>query len=192
MSPVTHFLAGWLLANTASLSRRDRAAVVVAAVIPDVDGLGAIPELLTRNSAHPLTWFSQYHHSMHTLAFALAVTLVSFLITRRRWTTALLVFLSFHLHLLGDLLGARGPDGYSWPIPYLMPFSNSLQLSWHGQWELNAWPNVVITAVFLFVTLFLAWKSGFSPLEFISGNIDSAVVTALRARFPLSGHSPTA
>ncbi|HXB20884.1 MAG TPA: metal-dependent hydrolase [Candidatus Solibacter sp.] len=183
MSPVTHFLAGWLLANTASLNRRDRAAVVVAAVIPDVDGLGAIPELLTRNSVHPLNWFSQYHHSLHTLAFALAVTLVSFLVARRRWVTALLVFLSFHLHLLGDLLGARGPDGYSWPIPYLKPFSNSLQLSWQGQWALNAWPNVVITAVFLFVTLFLAWKQGLSPLEFVSQRASAALVAALRLRF---------
>jgi len=184
MSPVTHFLAGWLLANTASLNRRDRAAVVVAAIIPDVDGLGAIPELLTRNSAHPLTWFSQYHHSLHTLAFALAVTLLSFLIAQRRWITALLVFLSFHLHLLGDLLGARGPDGYSWPIPYLKPFSNSLQLSWHGQWALNAWQNVVITILFLFLTLLLTWKTGRSPLEFVSGNANAAFVSALRKRFP--------
>jgi len=184
MSPVTHFLAGWLLANTASLSRRDRALVVVAAVIPDVDGLGAIPELLTRNSAHPLTWFSQYHHSLHTLAFALAVTLASFLIAQRRWMTALLVFLSFHLHLLGDLLGARGPDGYSWPIPYLKPFSNSVQLSWHGQWALNAWPNVVITSFFAFLTLFLAWRNGFSPLEFVSANANAVLVSALRRRFP--------
>jgi inner membrane protein len=185
MSPVTHFLAGWLLANTASLSRRERAAVVVAGVIPDVDGLGVIPELLTRHSAHPLIWFSRYHHSLHTLAFALVVTLASFLIAKRRWMTALLAFLSFHLHLLGDLIGARGPDGYSWPIPYLQPFSNSLQLSWHGQWALDAWPNVVITVALLFVTLFLACKRGFSPLEFVSEKADHTVVAVLRTRFPM-------
>jgi hypothetical protein len=185
MSPVTHFLAGWLLANTAPLNRRERAAVVVAAVVPDVDGLGAIPELLTRNSAHPLIWFSQYHHSLHTLAFALAVTLVSFLIAQRRWTTALLAFLSFHLHLLGDLLGARGPDGYSWPIPYLLPFSNAVQLSWHGQWALNSWQNIAVTVAFLITTLFLAWKNGKSPLEFVSTNANTALVSALRHRFPL-------
>ncbi len=28
----------------------------------------------------------------------------------------LLVLFSFHLHLLGDLVGARGPDGDQWPI----------------------------------------------------------------------------
>jgi hypothetical protein len=54
MSPVTHFLAGWLLAAPMRISGREKVFIVAAAVIPDVDGLGIIPELLTRNSAHPL------------------------------------------------------------------------------------------------------------------------------------------
>lgn len=58
MSPVTHFLSGWVLANCAKLDRKDRALVTLACVIPDIDGLGIIPEILTRNSAHPLLWFS--------------------------------------------------------------------------------------------------------------------------------------
>src|SRR5437763_3879756 len=180
MSPVTHFLAGWLLANTASFSRRERALGVCAGIAPDLDGLGAIPELLTRNSAHPLLWFSQYHHHLHTLAFAVVVALVSFLLARQRWKTALLTFLSFHLHLFCDLIGARGPDGYSWPIPYLLPFSNSVQLSWHGQWALNAWPNFVITGLLLAATLWLAWWIGRSPLEFVSERADAGLVAALR------------
>lgn len=183
MSPATHFLAGWLLANTTALERRDRALVVCAAVIPDVDGLGFIPELLTRNSAHPVLWFSQYHHALHTLAFALVVTIAAFFLARQRWKTALLVFASFHLHLLCDLAGARGPDGYQWPIPYLFPFSNSLQLTWHGQWALNAWPNLLITLLLIFITLWLAWKMGRSPLEFVSAKADLAMVDSLRGRF---------
>src|SRR5437588_9761595 len=169
MSPATHFLASWVLANAAPLSRRERALVVVAGVAPDVDVLGAIPELLTRNSAHPLLWFSQFHHHLHTLAFAVLVALVSFLLARQRWKTVLVAFLSFHLHLFCDLIGARGPDGYSWPIPYLLPFSNSVQLSWHGQWALNTWPNFGITGVLLFAMFFLAWRIGRSPLEFEIG-----------------------
>jgi hypothetical protein len=183
VSPVTHFLAGWLLANTASLSRRERALVVCAAVVPDIDGLGIIPELLTRNSGHPLLWFSEYHHTLHTLAFALVVTLVACIGAQQRWKTALLAFASFHLHLLCDLSGARSPDGYQWPIPYLLPFSRSLQLTWHGQWALNGWQNVVITAVMLMLTLWLAWEKGRSPLEFISHKADNALVNVLRTRF---------
>ena len=61
MSPVTHFLTGWVLANAVDLNRRDRAIVTIAAVAPDVDGLGIVAEILTRHSQHPLLWFSDYH-----------------------------------------------------------------------------------------------------------------------------------
>src|SRR5262249_31156567 len=150
--------------------------VVSAAVVPDLDGLGAIPELLTRHSSHPLLWFSAYHHELHTLAFAIICTIGAFMAAgplakrRKRWDesnlsaanqdlrphrherrhpgmTAFLVFVSFHLHLLFDLAGARGPDGYQWPIPYLKPFSNAAQLTWHGQWALNAWQNFLHTGM---------------------------------------------
>src|SRR6201984_286614 len=80
MSPVTHFLAGWMLSSVAPLPRREKVLVVAAAVAPDIDGLGLLPELLTRNSSHPLLWFSEYHHLLHTLAFALVCTVAAFLI----------------------------------------------------------------------------------------------------------------
>jgi len=118
MSPVTHFLSGWVFANSVKLDRRDRAIVTLACVVPDIDGLGIIPEILTRNSVHPLLWFSLYHHSLHNLAFALVVAAVAFAIASRKWATGLLALLSFHVHLFEDLLGSRGPDGDQWPIPY--------------------------------------------------------------------------
>jgi membrane-bound metal-dependent hydrolase YbcI (DUF457 family) len=184
MSPVRHFLTGWVFANCAKLKPRDRAIVTLAWVAPDLDGLGIIPELLTRNSSHPLVWFSLYHHSLHTLGFALVIADVAFVLATQRWKTGLLALLSFHLHLAEDLLGARGPDGYQWPIPYLKPFSSTLQLTWQGQWQLNAWPNIVITVVLLGITLWLAWRRGFSPIEMISAKLDRELVTALRRRFP--------
>jgi len=184
MSPVTHFLFGWMVANSTPLSRRDRGLVAVAGVIPDADGLGVIPEILTRGSAHPLPWFTLYHHTLHNLTFAVLVALLAAAIAQRRWKTAALVFLSFHLHLLCDLAGARGPDGYQWPIPYLLPWSRAWELSWPGQWALNAWPNFVITGALLVATFYLAWRRGFSPLEIISLKLDHAFVATLRARFP--------
>jgi hypothetical protein len=90
---------------------------------------------------------------------------------------------SFHLHLLGDLVGARGPDGYQWPIPYLKPFSDALQLSWYGEWALNAWQNILITCSLLAVTLWIAWKRGESPVQFVSEKADRALTQVLRARF---------
>jgi inner membrane protein len=231
MSPVTHFFAGWLLASVTptghptTLTRREKALVVAAAIVPDIDGLGIIPELLTRNTSHPLLWFSQYHHSLHTLAFAIVCTLAAYLIagplaTTRPFAssnyssdytfgpairgpqpsnhrlpthpglTALLVFISFHLHLLCDLIGARGPDGDQWPIPYLKPFSNTLQLTWHGQWALNAWQNFVITGLFLVATFWIGWKYGSSPVELISQPANLAITQTLRQRFNRNSERP--
>jgi hypothetical protein len=48
MSPITHFFTGWVLSNSANLSRRERALVTAAGVVPDIDGLGIIAEVLTR------------------------------------------------------------------------------------------------------------------------------------------------
>jgi hypothetical protein len=119
----------------------------------------------------------------HNIGFAVVTTVAAAIFARHKFLTAVLVFISFHLHLIADLVGARGPDGDQWPIPYLLPFSNAWQLTWPGQWALNAWPNFVITGTLLVVTLVLAWQRGFSPLEIFSQKADSIFVATLRARF---------
>jgi inner membrane protein len=187
MSPITHFLMGWAVANMVpSLTKRERAFVTLASVVPDIDGLGIIAEKLTQNSSHPLNWWSDYHHILgHNIGFALLVSVVAAAFGRQKLKVLLLVFLSFHLHLIGDLVGARGPDGDQWPIPYLLPFSNHMQLTWSGQWALNAWPNMVVTAALIATTVVLARVRGFSPLEMFSAKADTAFVRALRNRFPV-------
>ena len=184
MSPVTHFLTGWVLANSASLSRRERTLVTLAGVVPDIDGLGMVAEYLTRNSRHPLEWFSTYHHALHSLPFAVVVAAASFAFATQRWKTASMAFLSFHIHLLEDLVGSRGPDRDQWPIPYLMPFSRACELTWRGQWMRNAWPNFAITILLLLMTFYLAWKRGFSPVEMVSPKADAAFVAALGSESP--------
>jgi len=187
MSPITHFLMGWAVANSApSLDKRERAMVTWASVVPDIDGLGIAADWLTRNSSHPLNWWGDYHHILaHNLCFALIVAVVAAILAKQKAKTTLLVLLSFHLHLLADLVGARGPDGDEWPIPYLLPFVKEVQLTWSGQWALNAWPNFVVTAVLIGITLILARRRGFSPLEIFSCKADAIFVSVLRTRFPL-------
>jgi hypothetical protein len=186
MSPITRFLMGWAVANSApSLDKRERAMVTWASVVPDIDGLGIVADWLTRNSSHPLNWWGDYHHILaHNLCFALIVAVVAVILAKQKAKATLLVLLSFHLHLLADLVGARGPDGEQWPIPYLLPFMKEVQLTWSGQWALNAWPNFVGTAVLVGITLILARRRGFSPLEMFSSKADAIFVSALRARFP--------
>src|SRR5258708_7400974 len=113
MSPITHFLMGWAVANSApSLDKRERAMVTWASVVPDIDGLGIVADWLTRNSSHPLNLWGGYHHILaHNLCFALIVAVVAAILAKQKAKTTLLVLLSFHLHLAADLVGARGPDG---------------------------------------------------------------------------------
>ena len=178
---------GWAVANLVpSLTKRERAMVTWASVVPDVDGLGIVAEKLTQNSAHPLNWWSEYHHVLgHNIGFAITITILAAIFAKRKFTTAALAFISFHLHLVGDLLGARGPDGDQWPIPYLLPFSDHWQLRWSGQWALNAWPNFLITGALIVVALALARRRGFSPMEMFSQKPDARIVAALRNRFPV-------
>jgi inner membrane protein len=185
VSPVTHALMGWLVAAAPrGLSRRDRALITAAAVVPDLDGLGALVEIATLDSRNPLLWFTEYHHALHTALVAAVFAGLAFTFARRRWLTACLALLSFHVHLLCDVVGARGPDGYSWPVPYLSPFSSSWRLEWSGQWALNAWPNFLITGIVLFLTFLLAWDRGYSPVGLFSERADRAFVETLRRRFP--------
>lgn len=187
MNPITHALTGWSLASCRlSLSPRERAWVVAAALAPDLDGLGIVVEMATRNTAEPLYWWSEYHHVLaHNLLFAILLAGAAWAFTRR-WIVAAFVFAAVHVHLLCDLLGSRGPDGYQWPIPYLWPFSGAAALVVPFQWELNAWPNVAISLLLLVHLLWLAWKRGTSPLELVSAQANATLVRTLRARFKAS------
>jgi hypothetical protein len=151
-------------------------------------------DFATHSGSAPTQWFAEYHHVLtHNLLFALLVASATLLLAKRRSLTVFLVLFVFHLHLLGDIVGARGPapEGYQWPILYLWPISGGVVWTWQGQWELNAWPNFVITIAVLMMTIFLAWRRGYSLLELVSRNADTAFVMTLRNRF--SGrHSRTA
>ena len=55
MIPPTHFLIGWIVADATQTTRRDRALVTLAGVIPDVDGFGyPIENWITINWSKPL------------------------------------------------------------------------------------------------------------------------------------------
>ena len=185
MNPVTHGLLSWLVAcGLPNSCKRDRALITVAGLAPDLDGFGLVTEFFTRNSAHPNLWWTNYHHALcHNLATCCVIVLLAIPFARRRGMVALLMFVTFHVHLLCDVVGAKGPDGEHWPIPYFAPFSDAVQWTWEHQWALNGWPNIVITVAAMAATFFLAWKRGYSPLEMVSLRADAAVVDTLRRRF---------
>jgi inner membrane protein len=50
--------------------------------------------------------------------FALVIVAFAFARAAQKWKTGLLALLSFYVHLLEDVTGSRGPDGYQWPVSY--------------------------------------------------------------------------
>lgn len=189
MNPVTHALASWCLANVPELEPRDRMLVTASGLAPDIDGLGGVIDLLTSHSADPTSYFEDYHHVLHNLAACLVMTLVVVAFARRRAWVGGLFALGFHLHLLSDLVGSRGPDGYQWPIPYLLPF-HPVELAWSGQWPLTSWQNTTVTVVLMALSFRLARDRGFSFLEMVSARADAVFVETLRRRFPPPGETP--
>ena len=118
-----------------------------------------VVEYASEKIGDPIPWYTHYHHVLgHNIGFGVLLMAAGVAFAVKRLRTMLVVSLVFHLHLLGDIVGSRGPDGYQWPIPYLLPFSNEVQWSWSGQWELNAWPNILITAILLMVPAGSYWQ----------------------------------
>ncbi len=196
MNPITHALVGWTVAQRLSPHRRDRLMITLAGILPDIDGFGLPVEALT-DGKHD--WYSAWHHTLtHNLTavviLSLALSGVSRLLEQRRPAALgapaplasrhvfFACLLSAHLHLLGDLIGSKGPDGDPWPVPYFVPFSD---FTWVApfQWEINAWPNFALTIVLLFWMFRCAWRDGHSPIGLVSTRADNAFVATLRMRF---------
>src|SRR6185369_15721062 len=116
MSPITHFLASWLIAVKTTDNPRDTALVTLAGVAPDLDGLGLVADIALKHQEAFL--YQQYHHWLaHGLFGALLCSGLFACLGRRRVAVFFLSLLTFHLHLLCDLVGSRGPTPNDmWPI----------------------------------------------------------------------------
>ena len=182
MNPLTHWMVGWSVAELAPLARRDRAFVAWAGLLPDVDGVGILVDFAT--GVHPsVGLYGQYHHVLgHNVVVAAIASGLAFVLAERRAICAGLVAVSIHLHLLGDLVGSAGPNGSIWTLAYLFPFDDRA-FGWQDQWELNAWPNLLISAALLAWLVVLGVRRGRTPVELVSPRADAHVVRALRARF---------
>ncbi len=182
MSPITHLLAGWAVANSAELERRDRGLVTLSGLLPDIDSFGLLLKLIPASSLGQTAWWPDYHHIFaHNISFGIGLFVACLAFGKDKLKTALLSLISFHVHILFDLIGSRGPDDYQWPIWYLYPFSD-MQLTWAYQWELVSWQNFAITALLLAYAFHIARTRGRSPLGFISARADRAFVDTLRRR----------
>lgn len=184
MTPGTHALIGWWTANVIPLSRRDRWLIVLGSVLPDLDGLG----LLFSQKAY-LT----YHHILcHNLFACLVWVVVVGLLAKERLACVILAFLNWHLHMACDYFGSRGPAGSPpWVLPYLYPLVGGWSdaqftgPAWYWnqwQWELNAWPNLVVTSLGVIVYLYVALRLNRTWFEFFWPSVDPDLCELLRTR----------
>src|SRR5690242_5002637 len=149
MSPITHFMVGWVALERFQASNRDKALVVCAGLAPDLDGLGIVVDFATRTLGLPETDYYQSFHRMygHGLPAAVLLSALVGMCGVNKIRVALCTFISIHLHLLCDLLGSRGAGAEDiWGVFYLSPLNQAFELSWHGQWPLIGWQNLLITA----------------------------------------------
>ena len=183
MSPITHFLVGWVGLERFQASPRDKALVVLAGLAPDLDGLGIVVDFATRTFGLPETDYYQSLHRMygHGLPAAVIIAAVAAAFSVRGLAVAAWAFLSVHLHFLCDLLGSRGTTTEDiWGIYYFAPFTTAYEVSWSGQWPLVGWQNMAISALLLAVVLVRATTAGYSPLALLSERADAALIATLR------------
>jgi inner membrane protein len=100
---------------------------------------------------------------------------------RQHWRVALLCLVTFHLHLICDLIGSRGPTPADlWPIPYGEPFFRTPVYFWTGQWRLDGWQNRLICILLVLAECGLAPKRGFSCIQIFSQKADAVFVSVLQ------------
>ena len=185
MSPLTHLVGSWLVAVATTNNPRDRKLVTWAGVLPDIDGLGVIPDVVgswISGKECTFYYYQTYHHLLtHGWPAAIVVSILFALYAQERRRVLLLCLLTFHLHLLCDLVGSRGPTvGDLWPICYSEPLFRHPIWFWKHQWKLDGWQNQCIFIVLLITSLWVAVKRGYSFVEVISGRLDSVFVKVLQ------------
>jgi len=183
VSPETRLFASWLVAAKTTDNPRDCWLVTLAGILPDADGLGLIPDLVGGAMDRPVhCYYAEYHHwLLHGIIGGVAIALALACFAKRRGRVALLALLLFHLHLLCDVLGSRGPSPSDlWPIYYLGPFSRHWMIEWSGQWRLDGRQNQVITVALFVWILWFASGRGESVFGFFNRRVDKVFCGVLQ------------
>ncbi len=167
MDPVVHGMLAWLFAIIFIRDVRDRRLVVIAGVIPDIDGIYIL---------YSTELFYLYHHTWgHSFIFALPVAIFLALFGREKRQVFLGALGAFSVHLISDYFGSN------WNIPPLWPISDreytsATYLSDHVIYDII---NPVVTVAALICILIIAYRKEISPIEFISTKLDKKIVGML-------------
>lgn len=180
-----HLLISWVSTVQLLQERRERALVALVGVIPDMDGIGIFIDNFTGTTA----FFLKYHHRIgHSLLSGIILVFLAVVLARRqRAIVCLLSACTFSLHMVCDLVGSKGPDGYQWPLYLFYPLNPGYELTWSGQWGLDAWQNQVIMLLAVLLCCFYAVTRQISFLEVASQKFDQAAFQMYRKYVRRSG-----
>ena len=163
MSPLTHLLIAWLIANLVATDARTRRLALIAGTIPDIDGF---PVLFNQD-----LFLSMHHTFAHTLVFGIAVSSILALFVKKRGLGFATFICGFGAHLSADLVG-------SWGIPAFAPFfSTALSTSSFLPSDIDY--SLLFLSVMIVVlagtVAVLVWKKR-TPVEFLSARWDTVMV----------------
>jgi len=164
MSPIGHLQFGWWFAHWGEFSRRERAAIALAGVGPDLDSASLV-------AGHDA--FYRYHHILfHNVGATLAAAVLAGLFLWRRPRVWLLVVFAFAAHLLEDYLTV-GWDQFLW-----QPFNASaVNLSHHlPNWLVQGVFQITAMVFILGMTVWIYLRHRRTPLEIISPALDRLLV----------------
>jgi hypothetical protein len=164
VSPIGHLQFGWWFAHWGEFSRRERAAIALAGVGPDLDGASLV-------AGHDA--FYRYHHILfHNVGAVLAAAALTGLFLWRRPRVWLLVVFAFAAHLLEDYLTV-GWDQFLW-----QPFNASaVNLSHHlPNWLVQGVLQITAMVFILGMTVWIYLRHHRTPLEILSPALDRLVV----------------
>ncbi len=174
----THILSGWCIGNCFPLNKQQRLFCMIAAAIPDVDGIGFV---------FGEDWYWKFHHILgHNVFFGLLTAGALAAIGGRKRLTFPVYLALFHLHLVMDYFGS----GPGWKIHYFWPVSQvGYKTDW--VWNLTSWQNMSAAVVLLAWTAVIVYLLRRTPLELISPRLDRVGVDAIARRRQPTSVEPT-
>lgn len=159
----THLLSGWCLGNLCGLEKRGRTLAILAAGLPDIDGLGII--------FGPVAYWRYHHLICHNLLFGIIMSAILAFFTEQRKRAFIVYLVIFHLHLMMDSFGS----GEDWVIYYLWPFTeNPIENPY--VWSFFSWQNISTAFVFIIWTIGIIFYSKRTFFEWIMPKLNRQLV----------------
>jgi len=154
-----------MLAEAGRGTRRFRQAVLLASVLPDLDGVFTF---------YSQTLYETYHDRItHSLLFSLVVSAIAGMFCRKeRIKAVLFTQIAFYLHYFGDYVFS------GWPLAYWFPFSKEMYIFKHAFW-LGHPINYILWLVSFVVIVIMAWRIKRTPFEAVSAQLDERICNYL-------------